>query len=73
MISDIILSVGYLTFPYCLSFEYFALFQLLKSAAKSRRRMKKQEGVECLSGSRPSLRTPQPLAGLRRKAKIGRV
>ena len=33
----------------------------------------KAGGVECLSGIRSSLRTPQPSDGLRRKAKIGRV
>jgi hypothetical protein len=33
----------------------------------------KAGGCCCLSGSRPSLRTPQPLGGLRRKAKIGRA
>jgi hypothetical protein len=54
---------------YCL----FLIFQQLKSAEKSRRRMKKQRSVECLSGIRQSLRAPHPLDGLRRKAKIGRM
>jgi hypothetical protein len=62
-----------LAFLVGLFYAFFALFQQLKSAAKSRRRMKKQGNVECLSGSRLSLRTPQLLAGLRRKAKIGRA